>query len=295
METVLHARRLALPPRLKGLDLRLRRGEVVALLGINGAGKSSALAALAGVLPGVRGRLEVLGRPLAADRRLRRHIGWLPQQPPLYPEMTVAENLAFFAGLQRPRPLPPAERDALLERFGLAALSRRLAHRLSGGERMRLGLACVLAHEPDILLLDEPSAGLDPLAAEQLRTLIRDAGSGRAVLIATHLLPDVELLCQRVLLMHRGELLADEPLARDRRCVVAAFARPPEEAALRALPGVAEAARRAGGEWLLTLTPEAPADLAEQVAARGWGLTAWHPQRDDLLARFRALSTGEAA
>lgn len=295
METLLSAHQLKLPPRLKGLSLTLRRGETLALLGINGAGKSTALSALAGVLPGMQGRLEITGTPVADDRALRRRIGWLPQQPPLYPELSVVENLRFFAGLQRKRPPSETEAMAMLERFGLGPLHRRLAGRLSGGERMRLGLACVLAHEPQVLLLDEPTAGLDPLQAEQLRELIRELTAERAVLIATHLLPDVELLCDRALLMHEGEIVAEEPVGHDQRCLRAAFVRPPEDQALLALPGIAKILDRKGGELLLELSPDAPPHLLESIAARGWGLTAWHPQRADLLARFRALSTGELA
>ncbi len=295
METLLRAHQLKLPPRLKGLSLTLHRGETLGLLGINGAGKSTALSALAGALPGMRGRIEIAGAPLADNRALRRHIGWLPQHPPLYPDLSVEENLRFFAGLQLGRIPNAAQVKAMLERFGLGPLRRRLAERLSGGERMRLGLACVLAHDPQVLLLDEPTAGLDPLQAEQLRELIRELAAERAVLIATHLLPDVELLCDRALLMHAGEIVAEEPVAHDRHCLRAAFARPPEDRELLALPGIARILERRAGEVFLELAPDAPSHLLESIAARGWGLTAWHPQRADLLARFRALSTGEVA
>ncbi len=290
MDVLLQARDLRLPPRLDGLSLRLRRGETVGLLGVNGAGKSSLLAALAGVLPGVRGQVRVADAPMG--RAARRRIGWLPQRPPLYPELTVEENLRFFAGLRGDA--DRRRQDALLERFELTALRRRLAGRLSGGERMRLGLACVLAHRPDILLLDEPTAGLDPLQAERLRAHIGEIAGERAVLIASHLLPDIERLCDRALLLHRGRIVAEQALDGDDR-VLARFARPPAEAELLALPGIAAAQAQDDGALWLTLTREAPPDLAEQVAARGWGLREWRREGPDLLARFRELSLGEAA
>ncbi|RMG36979.1 MAG: ABC transporter ATP-binding protein [Gammaproteobacteria bacterium] len=293
METLLRARQLTLAPRLKGLSLTLHRGEALALLGVNGAGKSTALSALAGTLPGVRGRLEIAGTPLQHNRALRRHIGWLPQHAPLYPELTVEENLRFFAGLQLGQRRASEATAGLLQRFELDRLRGRLAGRLSGGERMRLGLACVLAHEPEVLLLDEPTAGLDPLQAERLRELIHELAEARGVLIATHLLPDVERLCDRALLLHEGEIVAEEPIGADCHCLRVAFERPPDDQTLLELPGVVRVIGQHGGERLLELSATAPSDLLERVAARGWGLTLWHPQPSDLLARFRALSTGE--
>ncbi len=290
MDVLLQAQDLRLPPRLDGLSLSLRRGETLGLLGVNGAGKSSLLMALAGVLPGVRGGLRVAGRPL--DREARRRIGWLPQRPPLYPDLSVRENLAFFAGLQGVR--EPARIDQALRRFDLDGLARRLVRQLSGGEHMRLALACVLAHEPDILLLDEPSAGLDPLQTEQLHHLIQRETPRRAVLLASHLLPDIERLCQRALLMHQGRVVATESLREAPRQVRLRLREDPGPDALSALPGIATAEPLGPGEWLLSLEDPAPPGLAEQIAQRRWGLEAWEPLGSGLMARFRALSTGES-
>ncbi len=293
MDVLLQARDLCLRPRLDNFSLTLHRGETVGLLGINGAGKSSALAALAGALPSVRGHLQIAGHPLT--RAARRHIGWLPQHPPLYPELTVTENLIFLAGLQLGHRVARERCDALLETFDLLPLRRQLAWRLSGGERMRLGLACVLAHEPDILLLDEPTAGLDPLQAEQLRHHIQSIASERAVLIASHLLPDIETLCDRALLMHQGRIVADEPVRMAAPRVRARFLRPPPSAQLLQQPGIDAVLARDADALLLQLAEDAPADLAERIAARGWGLCQWQPEGSDLMARFRALSLGTAA
>lgn len=294
MEAVLQAHALSLPPRLNKLSLMLCGNETIGLLGINGAGKSTALMALAGVLPGMQGELRIMGQTLASEPALRRHIAWLPQQPPLYHDLSVAENLAFFAGLRLGRRPEKNQLDQALERFELGPLRNRLAHRLSGGEYMRLALACVLLDEPRILLLDEPSAGLDPLQAERLRTLLQRECGQRAVVIASHLLPDIEQLCGRTLLMHAGSVIADEPLQPDGQRVRIGFARSPADEALLALPGVERVLSAEGSERVLELGKAAPADLAERVAAQGWGLNRWEPGGSDLLARFRALSTGES-
>jgi ABC-2 type transport system ATP-binding protein len=229
------------------------------------------------------------------QRALRRHIGWLPQQPPLYPDLSVRENLQLLAALhQQSRPAAEHIRRAL-QRFSLEPLQARLVHRLSGGERMRLALACTLSHEPQVLLLDEPTAGLDPLQAEQLRELIRRESAQRAVLIASHLLPDIEQLCERVLLMDSGRIVADQPLRTVRPLVRVQLQRPPADSELTGLAGIERVVERRDTELLIEIGPDAPDALAEQVAARGWGLLAWQPEGSDLLARFRALSTGEAA
>ena len=295
MNPVLQARDLILPPRLDAFSLTLHNHETVGLLGVNGAGKSTALMALAGVLPGARGELRIFGQQLSRQAGLRRHIGWLPQHPPLYPDLSVFENLTFFAALHLQHPADSALLEATLQRFSLGNLRRRLAHRLSGGERMRLALACALVHEPDILLLDEPSAGLDPLQAERLRELIQRECAERTVLIATHLLPDIEQLCQRVVLMDGGRIVADEPLQSHRPRVRIGLLRPPADVDLNAVDGIARVVSRSNDGCLLELEPEAPPDLAERIAARGWGLTRWQPETADLLARFRALSAGEQA
>ena len=160
---------------------------------------------------------------------------------------------------------------------------------------MRLALACTLIHEPEILLLDEPTAGLDPLQAEQLRELIQQECGQRAVLIASHLLPDIEQLCERVLLMDAGRIVADEPLTGAPRLVRLGLQRPPADTQLTAIAGITRVVSRRDGELLIELSPTAPDDLAETVSGYGWGLLAWEPTPADLLARFRALSTGEAA
>ena len=298
MTALLRAERLSCQngphARVASIDLCLGASEIVGLLGTNGAGKSTTLALLAGALAPTAGRIEVLGRDLhRAPREARRAIGLLPERPPLHPDLTVDENLAFaarLAGVARRQVRFAVTRAK--ERSDLGRLGNRLARRLSRGEAQRAGIAQALVHDPQVLLLDEPTAGLDPIQAETLRQLIRSLRPGRAVLLATHLLPDVEGLCDRVILLHEGRQTAvssgdDTPTRRIRLRLTAS----PQPAQLTALPGIASAVKEPDGWWRVQLTADAPPALAERLAAHGWGLEAYVPVVHDLATLFSRLAT----
>ncbi len=178
MEPLLRTRQLCLGhparPRLDKIDLQLERGDRLALLGVNGAGKSTLMMVLAGMLAPRSGRIEIEGLNLAdAGSTLRHRIGFLPQRVAAYPELTVSENLAWAGQLQGLRgPRLHAASGKTLEQVGLQEVARRLAGRLSAGMLQRLGLAQAMLHEPEILVLDEPTASLDPLQTAQIRELI---------------------------------------------------------------------------------------------------------------------------
>ncbi len=264
--------------RLHPLDLTLHRGEVTALLGVNGAGKSTALALLAGALRPSQGHIRVAGIDLSSrPRDARRLLGLLPERPPFHPDLTVEENLVFAArlrGLDRRGARAAARRAA--ERLELDRLRHRLAGRLSRGMGQRLGIAQALVHDPPVLILDEPTAGLDPGQARALRTLIGTLGRERAVLMATHILADVAQSCRRVVLLRGGRKIRDERVERDAHARLKLL-RPPAPDALERLPGVLRARPLEGGVFELRLR-DAPPDLAETVAREGWGLV-WF-QRD---------------
>jgi ABC-2 type transport system ATP-binding protein len=204
-------------PRLERVDLELAAGDRLALLGVNGAGKSTLLQLLAGCLAPRAGEVRVLGQALhQAGPLVRRHIGYLPQRVPLYPELNVTENLHWAGVLRGMR--GPALRtaiDRVLARLDLGAVARRLAGRLSGGMAQRLGLAQAVLHEPGILILDEPTAGLDPLQTEQIRALLAELSAERSLVLATHLLDDVLTLCDRVILLDAGRKTAEHAVSTD--------------------------------------------------------------------------------
>ncbi len=221
MKPVLLARQLSYGnpdrPRLSDFDLQLQPGDRLGLLGINGAGKSTLMQLLAGILAPSRGEVLILGQRLdRAGPALRRHIGFLPQRVPFYPELTVTENLQWAGRLRglSGQGLIDAI-DTVLDQVRLVEFSRRLAGRLSAGMAQRLGLAQALVHRPDILILDEPTAGLDPLQTEQIRGLLGSLGGETSVVLATHLLDDVQQLCNRVILLDAGCKKAEHEVTPD--------------------------------------------------------------------------------
>jgi len=221
MNTLLLARQLSYgnrrKPRLDRIDLQLAAGDRLALLGANGAGKSTLMQLLAGVLAPSHGELSILDQRLdRAGPNLRRHLGFLPQRVAAYPELTVAENLAWAGRLHDLR--GSALRLAVqrcLEELQLADLSQRLAGQLSTGMLQRLGLAQALLHDPKILILDEPTAGLDPVQTEQIRELLGRLATVHSLILATHLLDDVKRLCNRVILLDAGKKTAEHPVSPD--------------------------------------------------------------------------------
>jgi len=221
MKPLLLARQLsygvASRPRLSNFDLQLQRGDRLGLLGVNGAGKSTLMQVLAGILAPSDGEVRILGQRLdQAGPTLRRHIGYLPQRVPIYPELTVRENMDWAGRLRglKGQPLRTAAEGAL-QQVELGAFSRRLAGRLSAGMEQRLGLAQAIMHQPDILILDEPTAGLDPLQTEQVRDLLRNLSADTSVILATHLLDDVQQLCNRVILLDEGRKTAEHEVTPD--------------------------------------------------------------------------------
>jgi ABC-2 type transport system ATP-binding protein len=198
---------------VKGLDLQVPRGQVIGLIGPDGAGKTSSLRVFAGLLRATAGTVEVLGRDAWRHRRALHHrLGYLAQRFALYGDLTVDENVQFFAlllGVNDWR----ARRDMLLERVALAEFRDRQADRLSGGMRQKLALACSLMHSPDILVLDEPTTGVDPVTRREFWRLLADlVAEGLTLVIATPYLDEAER-CSRVVLMHQGRVLADAPPA----------------------------------------------------------------------------------
>jgi ABC-2 type transport system ATP-binding protein len=198
---------------LNGVSLRLEKGEVVGLLGPNGAGKSTLMRLVTGYLPPTSGRIEVCGfdvmeQPLETKRR----VGYLPERNPLHEEMYVREYLRFVAGVHGVA--NKNERvDAVIDEVGLTPEVHKQIGQLSKGYRQRVGLAQALVHDPEVLILDEPTSGLDPNQLVDIRALIRGLGQDRTVILSTHIMQEVEAMCDRVVLIRLGEIVADAPLS----------------------------------------------------------------------------------
>jgi ABC-2 type transport system ATP-binding protein len=229
-----------------GISFDVGRGEIVGVLGPNGAGKSTTLRILTSYLAATSGVATVAGFDVmtAADG-VRRNIGYLPQMVPIYPEMRVDEYLVYRAklkGVDRSR--RAARIDYCLERCRCKEVRRRLIGTLSNGYRQRVGLADALVHDPPILILDEPTAGLDPLQIRETLSTIRDLAGQHTVLLSTHILSEVEEVCERVVIISRGRIGLDAPLASlaGDASVLQVEVRGPAEAvaaAIRAVDGVA--------------------------------------------------------
>ena len=203
-----------------GVSFSIERGEVVGFLGPNGAGKTTTMRMLTGFLPPTNGSARICGHDIFEDPlAARRAVGYLPEMPPLYPEMTVASYVDYVARIKDvARVERRAKVERALERCGLADVSRRVIGTLSKGFRQRVGLAQAIVHEPPVLILDEPTVGLDPIQIGEIRQLIADLASGdgatqHTVILSTHILPEVEAICRRVVMINEGRKTVDAPLA----------------------------------------------------------------------------------
>jgi ABC-2 type transport system ATP-binding protein len=281
------------------------RGEVVGFLGPNAAGKSTTMRMITQYLEPDAGEIRLDGIPLDdAGREAKRRIGYLAENNPLYPDMLVAEYLDFIARL---REIPPAGRrgaiDRAVTRTGVGSVFYRPIGELSKGFRQRVGLAQAILHEPDLLVLDEPTEGLDPNQRVEIRHLIAEIGRDRTVLLSTHVLPEVQHTCSRLLIIRRGKLVADGPVsqlvaqARGLQQIAVEIAGSGVLEGLRALPGVSalEEDGMRDGRVRATITARGADDLRPAVfrlaAERGWTLYELRQEGGSLEELFRQLTT----
>ena len=200
---------------VRGISFSVEKGEVVGFLGPNGAGKSTTMRILTGFLPATDGQIEVAGAKLPEESLLvRQRIGYMPENVPLYPEMRVEEFLEYRGRLKRVARKDITERVGLvLDQCGLSDVRKKIIGTLSKGFRQRVGLADALIHNPPLLILDEPTAGLDPHQIRSFRELIKDLGRDRTILLSTHILSEVEMVCRRAIIINRGKIEASDTLA----------------------------------------------------------------------------------
>jgi len=295
---------------VEDVSFRVERGEILGFLGPNGAGKTTTMRILTGYMPATEGKAIVAGfdvfdQPVEAKRRT----GYLPETPPLYPDMSVAEYLSFVAKIKG---VPAAERAerirAVMDRTRISDVSHRLTSKLSKGYRQRVGLAQALIHNPDVLILDEPTAGLDPKQIIETRELIKALAGDHTIILSTHILPEVSQTCQRVVIINKGRVVAvDTPgnlTARLRGSetmyIQVDAGHADAAAALTRIPGVTrvvESDRRdgvVGFEVESEKGRDVRRDLARAVVTGGWGLLELRPMRMSLEDVFLSLTTEEA-
>jgi ABC-2 type transport system ATP-binding protein len=271
------------------VSFNVPKGEILGFLGPNGAGKTTTMRIITGYVPATSGTAKVAGfdvqeQPLEVKRRL----GYLPEHPPLYQEMLVRSYLEFTGRIRGvPRRQLKGRVDAAIDRCGLEKVAGRLIGVLSKGYQQRVGLAQAILHEPDLLILDEPTVGLDPKQIRDIRELIRKFAGEHTVILSTHLLGEVQLMCSRAIIINEGRIAAEDSLqglaARGGAGrVMVRFARPAEDAGavLRALPGVAAVLAPVGDDaYEVSMRPgqDAREAIAELAVGRGWGLHEMRP------------------
>ena len=298
------ARQFGARRAVNAVSLELRRGEILGLLGPNGAGKTTTMQMLTGNLAPSGGGVTVCGidlleRPAAA----KRHLGYLPEHPPLYRELTVREYLDLAARLHRVAKTGHRTAvDAAIERCGLADVASRLIGALSKGYQQRVGIAQAIVHAPDVVILDEPTVGLDPNQIREIRGLIRELGRQHSVVLSTHILPEVESVCDRVQIMHHGHTVFSDTIAGLRqfhagRTVLLGLRRPPAASVLAAIAGVARVEPASAQMFRISFTDGAdPTDaLVRHAVDDGWGLTQLTPAQASLEDVFAHLTRTEDA
>ncbi len=247
-----------------------QRGQVLGFLGPNGAGKSTTMKIITGFLPPTEGKAEVCGFDVeTAPMEARRRIGYLPENNPLYKEMYVREYLRFCGKLHG---IPKLSRrvEEMIEITGLGREQHKVIGALSKGYRQRVGLAQALLHDPEVLILDEPTSGLDPNQLVEIRELVRRLGKQKTVIFSTHIMQEVQAVCDRVIIINRGRIVADDPIdALQQRIsgesvLTVEFQQEVKKEALTAIPGVSRVKALDNKRWQLAAPAEV--DIRPQVA-----------------------------
>jgi len=293
------SRRYGANTAVSGLNLTLRKGEILGLLGPNGAGKSTTLKMLAGCLAPSSGSVLINGIDIAENpKAAKAHLGYLPEQPPVYPELTVNEYLHYAAGLHG---VPAIERFAAVKRAkescGLSDVAERLIGNLSKGYQQRVGIAQAIIHQPNVVILDEPTVGLDPNQIREIRALIATLGQQHSVILSSHILPEIQAVCGRVMIINKGRAVYNEAVDQQLRIssIILGLKRTPDLAALKNIVGITQVQTLPSG--LLRLSIAADADpreaLADAAASNHWGLFELRAEGKTLEEVFVELTSGE--
>ena len=296
-----------LHPAINRLSFEVARGEIVGFLGPNGAGKTTTLKILAGFLSPTSGKAFINGHDCVTESlAVRRSLGYLPETAPLYTELTVCQFLLFAARAKGVASRDEqAEVDRVIQACILTDVKHTLISSLSKGYRQRVGLAQALLHNSPLLILDEPTIGLDPAQIVEIRQLIKDLSGAHTVILSSHILPEVSQLCQRVIIINKGQIIAsDTPenlsrqLGHGSRLKVAIKGPIPEvTAALQGITGVKNVAPQGEGRFLVETVSdrELRPEVARQVVSRGWDLLELQVQEFTLEEVFINLVTEEEA
>ena len=291
---------------VQDVSFRVESGQILGFLGPNGAGKTTTMRILTGCLPPTEGKAIVAGCDISeAPIEAKRRTGYLPETPPLYPDMTVREYLTFTSRISGVTTSQRASRiDFAMGQTSITDMADRHCRKLSKGYRQRVGLAQAILHDPDVLILDEPTAGLDPNQIRETRRLIKDLAGTHTIILSTHILPEVEQTCEQVVVINKGHVVAlDTPANLKSRLGGAETIRLEIDthgvdplAALNAVPGVTQVATTAvNGTTVVEVQSTQGADirreLAQAVVSNGWGLLELRALQASLEEIFLELTT----
>jgi ABC-2 type transport system ATP-binding protein len=282
------------------ISFAINKGEIVGFLGPNGAGKSTTMKMITGYLQPDSGEISVAGINSKLDPQgIKRKIGYLPEANPLYVDMYVQEYLQFIANIQQ---VSDSKREIkrVLELTGLAVEQHKKIVQLSKGYKQRVGLAAALLHDPEVLILDEPTSGLDPNQIIEIRDVIKQLGKDKTVLFSSHILPEVEALCERVIIINKGKLVADNLLSNLQKntsanTVKVSFREPLEEEWLKRLPSVLNVEKKDNYTWVLeSQQPDIlNRELLELSLLHNLKIVTLQTENNDLEAIFKALTVNE--
>ena len=287
---------------VNSISFSVRRGEVLGFLGPNGAGKSSTMQMLTGNLAPTTGHIEICGIDLLDNpKQAKAQLGYLPEQPPLYRELSVDEYLRFCARINRiGKDKITAALNTAKERCGLTEVGHRLIGNLSKGYQQRVGIAQAIIHMPALIVLDEPTVGLDPIQIREIRQLIRELGKEHAVILSTHILPEVQMTCDQVQIIHRGRLVYNDSMTNLNQqtrasSVILGLQNPPAESELPNLPHIQRVEAMGNQRWRLfhDVSQQPSAEIARIAAERHWGLCELTPEFKTLEQVFVDITSTE--
>ena len=282
------------------ISFTINKGEIVGFLGPNGAGKSTTMKMITGYLQPDSGDIAVAGINSKLDPKgIKRKIGYLPEANPLYVDMYVQEYLQFIANIQQVSNSKAAIKR-VIELTGLPLEQHKKITQLSKGFKQRVGLAAALVHDPEVLILDEPTSGLDPNQIIEIRDVIKRLGQDKTVLFSSHILPEVEALCERVIIINKGKLVADNLLSNLQKTnsantVKVSFREPLEEEWLKRLPSVINVEKKDNYTWVLeSQQPDnLNRELMEMSLLHNLKIVTLQTENNDLEAIFRTLTVNE--
>ena len=289
---------------VQNLSFELKQGDVLGFLGANGAGKSTTMQMLSGVLAPSAGRIlindiDLLDHPIQAKKQL----GYLPEKPPLYNELTVNEYLTFCAQLRRIEKRQHKKSVELaLQRCDLMDVRHRVIGNLSKGYQQRVGIAQAIIHQPAVVILDEPTVGLDPIQVRKIRQLITQLSEQHSVILSTHILPEVQAVCNRVQIINQGKLVFSDSMANinsaaQNNILLVSFDRPPPVDQLQAIAGIYDATDLTQGRFRLQAEDAHPMGelIISASVAQDWGLQELCYEKQTLEQTFVELTSGEEA